>query len=232
MSFPKPPGGLWTPPEVSTVPGVVLTPSEGFQRVLAAFRGPFTHEPAEGALASLPVACRAWEGALRYARRSGHPTTLEGVQRALAERPAVARVGMNGIEAFVSASYVPFDDHIAIAKVMEGIERSRESLVRSLVVREVTTGGTTTMRFSAPRGAFAVRKGDVYEPGVVVTNSGDGTTPFVIAPASWGRFGANWFLPVRSRRCALCIANPTHASSATSERTSHERCASRLKSAI
>jgi hypothetical protein len=116
----------------------------------------------------------------------------------LAERRAVARVGTNGIEAFVSPSYAPFDDDLAFARVVEAIEGSDDPVVRGLVVREVATGTTSTMRLTSPEGAYEVRDGDVFEPGLIVMNSADGSSPFVMAPASWRRICGNWFLHLRS----------------------------------
>ena len=193
-----PRGGLWTPAEVSNVFAVPLAPSEALRGVLAASRGPYRHEPV-GASLRAPVAEKAWRRAVHAAARAlrRSPTTRE-VHRALVERGVIARVAPEGVEAFVSSAYVAFDDHVAFPRVVEAIERSSDRPVRSLVVREVTTGSITTMRLTSPEGAFEAREGDVFEPGVFIANSADGSCPFIVAPAWWRAACGNWMLGLRA----------------------------------
>lgn len=206
-SLSAPPGGLWTPAEVSAVSETPVRPSVALRGLLGAFRGPFVAEAPSGPLLSLPVSCRAWARAMRTATQClGPRPALHDLRRLLAERRAVARVGTSGIEAFVSPSYAPFDDDLAFARVVEAIEGSDDPVVRGLVVREVATGRATTMRLTSPEGAFEVRDGDVFEPGLIVMNSADGSCPFVIAPASWRRLCGNWFLHLR----APCVLRLVH----------------------
>lgn len=207
VNLPAPLGGLWTPSEVSTALATPLRPSEALQSLVDAFRGPFVAEAACVALAALSVTRRAWARAVRTAtRRFGRRPSSRELHRFLAERRAVARVGTNGIEAFVSPSYAAFDDDLAFARVVEAIEGSDDPVVRGLVVGEVATGTTTTMRLTSPEGAFEVRDGDVFEPGLIVMNSADGSCPFVIAPASFRRICGNWFLHLRAP-CSLRLVH-------------------------
>lgn len=198
MTLPAPPAGLWTPAEVTNVFAVPLAPSEALRGVLAASRAPYRHEPVGSSLRA-PVAERAWRRAVHAAARAlrRSPTTRE-VHRAQVERGVIARVAPEGVEAFVSPAYVAFDDHIAFPRVVEAIERWSDLLVRSLVIREVTTGSITTMRFTCPEGAFEAREGDVFEPGIFVANSSDGSCPFIVAPAWWRVACGNWMLGLRA----------------------------------
>ena len=198
VRLPVPRGGLWTPVEVSNVFAVPLAPSEALRGVLAASRAPYRHE-AVGASLRAPVAERAWRRAVQAAARAlrRRPTARE-VHRALVARGAVARVADEGIEAFVSSAYVAFDDDVAFSLVVESIERSLDPLVRALLVREISAGSITTMRLTSPKGAFEARDGDVFEPGIFVANSSDGTCPFIVAPAWWRVACGNWMLGLRA----------------------------------
>lgn len=177
---------------------VPVAPSEALRGVLAASRAPYRHE-AVGASLRAPVAERAWRRAVRAAARSlrRSPSTRE-VHRALTARGAIARMADEGIEAFVSRSYLAFDDHVAFPRVVEAVERSSDLLVRSLLVHEISTGSITTMRFTCPEGAFEAREGEVFEPGIFVANSSDGSCPFIVAPAWWRVACGNWMLGLRA----------------------------------